>query len=137
MRTSSCLSAASPDNGNLNQRPPQPRQELPTKEEILEMARCVSDRTRILRLKRHTEKLKERNRELQKRMITSYEINRRVGWLNERLLLKIRRLEERLNGAENKIAEYRAGWPRYSFGKKQSMPPLAHKYPSALVVSGD
>jgi hypothetical protein len=88
-------------------------------------------------LKRQGEKLKERHRELQENVVFWKERAERVGDLNETLLEKLRRNDELLRVAQSKIEEYRSARPQCSFGKKPSMPPLAHKYPSALVVSGD
>jgi hypothetical protein len=101
------------------------------------MSRRMSHLTRIKIMKRHGEKLKERNRELREEVAFWKERANVLGHLNTVQQELIRRRNERLIVAESTIDRYRADRPKYPCGKKPSVPPLAHKYPSSLVVSGD
>jgi hypothetical protein len=97
----------------------------------------MSNLTKLRILKRQKEKLKERNRELKASEAFWHQRAKLLGELNAAQQKKIRRLEEVLDGFRAREEERRAARPRYSCAKKESRPPLAPKYQSALVVSGD
>src|SRR5271166_1503546 len=101
------------------------------------MSRRMSNLTRIRIMKRQAEKLKEEKRTLREENRELRETNKRKGELNKSLLEKLRRRDELLRVAQTTIDRYRADRPAYPCVKKPSMPPLADKYPSAIVVSGD
>lgn len=103
------------------------------------MSRRMSSLTRTKILKRQNEKHKEDKRELREELAFWQERANRLGNLNAIQQQKIRRLDERLEVVRAREEERRAARPKYSCAKKDwgRMPPLAHKYQSALVVNGD
>jgi hypothetical protein len=101
------------------------------------MSRRMSNLTRIKILKRQNVKHKEDKRELREEVAFWKERANVLGHLNTVQQELIRRRNERLIVAESTIDRYRADRPKYPCGKKPSVPPLARKYASALVVSGD